>query len=138
MGIILKRFGVVICLLIFAILLCGPCLGKETKTAYTRDGENFISKNRVDENIRAGINKPGDYIEVQVPLDTLVVGGYLQDTKYDKRLPKQLESKKSQPSNTTQTAPTSTSINGNKLILFSLLYFGLIVALLSAIKLGYL
>jgi len=47
----------------------------ETKTAYTRDGIHFISKERVDENIRYEYAKPGEYREVQVPLDTVVVGG---------------------------------------------------------------
>lgn len=47
----------------------------DTKTAYTQDGINFISKERVDENIKAGIAKSGDYREVQVSLDTIVVGG---------------------------------------------------------------
>ena len=47
----------------------------DTKTAYTRDNVNFISKERVD-NIKVGFAKPGDYKEVQVPLNTIVVGGY--------------------------------------------------------------
>jgi hypothetical protein len=46
----------------------------ETKTAYTRDDIHFISKERVDENIRYEYAKPGEYREVQVPLDTVVVG----------------------------------------------------------------
>jgi lysophospholipase L1-like esterase len=46
-----------------------------TKTAYTHDGISYISKERVEENIKAGVAKPGDYEEVQVPLDTFVVGG---------------------------------------------------------------
>jgi lysophospholipase L1-like esterase len=45
-----------------------------TKTAYTHDGISYISKERVDENIKAGVAKPGDYEEVQVPLGTFVVG----------------------------------------------------------------
>lgn len=48
---------------------------QETKTAYTRDGIHFISKERVDENIRYEYARPGEYREVQVPLDTVVVGG---------------------------------------------------------------
>ncbi|MDD4652546.1 MAG: hypothetical protein PHQ34_09980 [Methanothrix sp.] len=47
----------------------------QTKTAYTRDGIHFISKERVDENIRYEYAKQGEYREVQVPLDTVVVGG---------------------------------------------------------------
>jgi len=48
--------------------------GQETKTAYTRDGIQFINKERVDENIRYEYAKPGDYREVQVPINTIVVG----------------------------------------------------------------
>jgi hypothetical protein len=48
---------------------------ENTKTAYTHDGISYISKERVEENIKAGVAKPGDYEEVQVPLDTFVVGG---------------------------------------------------------------
>ena len=36
---------------------------------------NFISKERVDENIQIGLAKPGEYKEVQVPLNTIVVEG---------------------------------------------------------------
>ena len=138
MGIILKRIGVVIFLFILMILLCAPCFGNYTKTAYTRDGENFISKKRVDENIQAGIAKPGEYRGVQVPLNTFVVGGYLEDSVYNKETLKQPESKNTHPFNTTQTAPTSTSKNENGPILFVLFYFGLILVLLGAIKLRYL
>lgn len=45
-----------------------------TKTAYTQDGQNFVSKERVEENIKYFYAKPGDYKEVQVPLSTVVVG----------------------------------------------------------------
>ncbi|NLE05229.1 MAG: hypothetical protein GX638_10595 [Crenarchaeota archaeon] len=45
-----------------------------TKIAYTRDGQNFVSKERVEENIKYFYAKPGDYREVQVPLNTVVVG----------------------------------------------------------------
>ena len=78
MGKFYKRIGVVIVLLIgLIILLAFPAAtgsGMETKTAYTRDGIHFISKERVDENIRYEYAKPGDYRVVQVPLDTIVVG----------------------------------------------------------------
>jgi len=61
---------------VFIILtsLATLCSGQETKTAYTRDGIQFISKERVDENIRYEYAKPGDYREVQVPINTIVVG----------------------------------------------------------------
>jgi hypothetical protein len=45
-----------------------------TKTAFTRDGKNFISKERMEENIKFGYAKPSDYKEVQVSLDTIIVG----------------------------------------------------------------
>ncbi len=54
--------------------LAVPVLGADTKTAYTRDGTHFISKERMEENIRYEYAKEGDYREVQVPLDTVVVG----------------------------------------------------------------
>jgi len=61
---------------VFIILtsLATLCSGQETKTAYTRDGIQFINKERVDENIRYEYAKPGDYREVQVPINTIVVG----------------------------------------------------------------
>ncbi|MGV8175676.1 MAG: tetratricopeptide repeat protein [Methanothrix sp.] len=44
-----------------------------TKTAYTKDGTIFISKERMEQNIKYGWANPGDYEEVQVSLDTIVV-----------------------------------------------------------------
>ncbi|MGV8127375.1 MAG: tetratricopeptide repeat protein [Methanothrix sp.] len=43
-----------------------------TKTAYTSDGINFISKERMEQNIEYNLANPGDYEEVEVPLDTIV------------------------------------------------------------------
>ena len=68
------RIGAVIVLFILLTLLAAPGFGQETKTAYTRDGIQYVSKERVDENIRYEYAKPGDYREVQVPLNTIVVG----------------------------------------------------------------
>ncbi len=68
------RIGQVIVLFILLTSLATPGFGQETKTAYTRDGIQYINKERVDENIRYEYAKPGDYREVQVPLDTVVVG----------------------------------------------------------------
>lgn len=65
--------GIVSCLFILLVLLSVACLGADTKTAYTRDGINFVSKERMEENIRYEYAKPGDYREVQVPLTTAVV-----------------------------------------------------------------
>lgn len=61
-------------LLILFAITASSGTDPETKTAYTRDGIHFISKERVDENIRYEYAKPGEYREVQVPLDTVVVG----------------------------------------------------------------
>ena len=61
-------------ILILLVLLVSPCPGTETKTAYTRDDINFVSKERVEENIKYEYAKPGDYREVQVPIDTVVIG----------------------------------------------------------------
>jgi hypothetical protein len=47
-----------------------------TKTAYTRDGKNFVSKERMEENIRAGVAEHGEYEEVQVPIDTPITGTF--------------------------------------------------------------
>ena len=46
---------------------------KETKTAYTKDGINFISEERLEQNIRNGLANLGEYEKVQVPLDTKVI-----------------------------------------------------------------
>ncbi|MGA9098869.1 MAG: hypothetical protein WB392_08065 [Methanotrichaceae archaeon] len=57
----------------------------DTKTAYTRDNVNFISKERVDENVKVGFARPGDYKEVQVPINTIVVGGYALEDSVSKQ-----------------------------------------------------
>ncbi len=46
---------------------------EETKIAYSRDGTNFLSKERMEQNIKYGLGKPEDYREVQVPLDTIIM-----------------------------------------------------------------
>lgn len=73
MGGILKGIGAIICMSILMALLGAPVFGMDTKTAYTRDGINFVSKERVEENIKYEYARPGDYREVQVPLNTVVV-----------------------------------------------------------------
>jgi hypothetical protein len=45
-----------------------------TKTAYTRDGQTFVSRERMEENVLVGVAERGDYKEVQVPLDTPIAG----------------------------------------------------------------
>jgi hypothetical protein len=47
-----------------------------TKTAYTRDGKTFVSKERMEENIKADVAERGDYEEVQVPPDTPIAGTF--------------------------------------------------------------
>ena len=44
-----------------------------TKTAYTRDGINFVTKARIEQNVQLKLAKADEYKEVQVPLDTVVV-----------------------------------------------------------------
>jgi hypothetical protein len=68
------KFYKIMVLFIFLTLLAAPGFGQETKTAYTRDGIQYVSKERVDENIRYEYAKMGDYREVQVPLNTIIVG----------------------------------------------------------------
>ena len=69
------RVAVVAVLFICTIfILASSGSANETKTAYTRDGINFVSKERVEENIRFEYAKPGEYREVAVPLDAIVVG----------------------------------------------------------------
>lgn len=73
-GLALKEsIGIASCIFILLVLLSVACQGAETKTAYTRDGINFVSKERMEENIRYEYAKPGDYREVQVPLTTMIV-----------------------------------------------------------------
>ena len=61
-------------LIILSALLAASGSGMETKTAYTQDGIHYVSKQRVDENIRCEYAKPGDYREVQIPINTIVLG----------------------------------------------------------------
>jgi hypothetical protein len=68
------KFYRIVAVVVLLTLLAVPGFGLETKTAYTRDGIQYVSKERVDENIRYEYAKPGDYREVQVPLNTIVVG----------------------------------------------------------------
>lgn len=73
-------------LFILLAFLCWQTIGVENKTAYTRDGVHFVSKERMEENILYEYAQPGDYREVQVPLDTIVVGASV--------IPKWLEEEK--------------------------------------------
>jgi hypothetical protein len=64
----------VVILFILLAFLCPPAPGAGNKTAYTRDGVHFVSKERMEENIFYEYARPGDYREVLVPSDTIVVG----------------------------------------------------------------
>jgi len=101
------------------------CFSQETKTAYTWDGVQFISKERADENIRYEYAKPGDYREVQVPLNTIVVGASAIPENIS--LPEEkeetaIEENSSLPSN--QTASASASKNKYP---YASLFIGLLV-----------
>lgn len=76
------KIGVIIATFLLLLLFGQLCLGEETKTAYTKDGVNFISKARMDENIKYKYAEPGDYWEEQVPLSTRVTGAseFVEDT----------------------------------------------------------
>jgi len=101
-------FVLFIGLFILFTLMATAGTAQETKTAYTRDDINFISKERVDENIRYEYAKPGDYREVQVPLDTIVVGAsaILQNISTSKEKEETAPEEKS-PSSSNQTAPSA-------------------------------
>jgi len=84
----------------------------ETKTAYTRDGINFVSKERVEENIMFEYAKPGEYREVAVPLDAIVVGASIVPKNLTKSEDKYESSKEEKtPIDSNQTAPTSNAQN---------------------------
>jgi hypothetical protein len=103
MGSILKEMGAIFSLFVLLVLLCAPALGADTKTAYTRDGINFISRERVDENIKYEYAKPGDYREVQVPLNTIVVNASIipeLTSAQDKQEPEIQEDRPSLPDTT--------------------------------------
>ncbi len=129
MGKSYKRIGVFIVLfigmLILLALLAAPGSGIGTKTAYTRDGIHYVSKERVDENIRYEYAKPGDYREVQVPLDTIVVGastipGNISVPKEEKEAAREGNS----PSSSDQTDSASASENKYP---YASLFIGLLV-----------
>lgn len=71
---VLERVRSAIILFILLAFLCAQTSGVENKTAYTRDGVHFVSKERMEENILYEYARQSDYREVQVPLDTVVVG----------------------------------------------------------------
>lgn len=131
MNIISKEFGGIICLFVFLMLVETPCFGADTKTAYTQDGINFISKARMDENIKYEYAKPGDYREVQVPLNTIVTGAseYVEDTSTPTVTRSTQMSTTTQPS--PQQSPTSKPSGTEKILLI-----GVILICCAVIYLG--
>jgi len=112
MGKFHKRIGAVIVLFVFLALLAAPGSGLETKTAYTLDGIHYISKERVDENIRYEYAKPGDYREVQVPINTIVVGAStIPENISMPQEKKETEIDAHSPQKSNQTASESSSEN---------------------------
>ena len=107
MGSILKETGAIISLFILLVLLCAPAYGMDTKTAYTRDGINFVSKERMDENVRYEYAKPGEYHEVQVPLNTVVVNASIIPESAPIQDKNETEVQETQPSLSNQTIPAS-------------------------------
>lgn len=125
MGFIMKGIGAIIGLFILLILL-GAIFGShdtsmpaattsqpsDTKTAYTRDNVNFVNKERVEENIKAGLAKSGDYKEVQVPLNTTIVGSYAfpEDTAKQEEETTQTQAQSSRPKEETTASSTPQSV----------------------------
>ncbi len=107
MGSILKAIKVSIGLLILLVMLDALVFGMDTKTAYTRDGINFVSKERVDENIRYEYAKPGEYHEVQVPLNTVVVNASVIPELISYQEKNETQAEEMEPSEPLQTTPTS-------------------------------
>jgi hypothetical protein len=111
-----KRIGVATVLFIGLIILlaslASPGFGMENKTAYTRDGIHYVSKERVDENIRYEYAKPGDYREVQVPFDTIVVGASSIPENISMQEEKDTAIEENSPPKTNKTS--SASASGNK------------------------
>ena len=114
MGIILKGIGFVISLIVLIQLLGTPVLGTDTKTAYTRDGINFVSKERMEENIKYEYAKPGDYREVQVPLNTIVVNASIVPESASDQVKPETPEQEGTPFGPLQTNPASAGENGIK------------------------
>ncbi len=106
MGSISKETGAIFSLIILLVLLCAPAFGTDTKTAYTRDGINFISKERMDENIKYEYAKPGEYREVQVPLNTVVVNASIIPELASSQDKQEIEVQENRPSLPDQSIPS--------------------------------
>jgi len=137
MGKFYKRIGAVIVLFILLALVATPGSGMETKTAYTRDGIQYISKERVDENIRYEYAKPGDYREVQVPLDTIVVGAstILENISMQEGK-KEPAKEENSPSTSNQTASASENKYPYASLFIGLLVIGGLVLFVASVFSG--
>ena len=127
-GLALKEsIGIASCIFILLVLLSVACQGTETKTAYTRDGINFVSKERMEENIRYEYAKPGDYREVQVPLTTIVVNASVMPQIAANDATEEEPTRESGPSNSSQNAAASLPEKSGKYP-FASIGIGLLIA----------
>jgi len=102
------------CLFVLLVLLSVSSTGAETKSAYTRDGINFVSKERMEENIRYEYAKPGDYREVQVPLTTMIVNASVIPQIITNDIAEKEPDEETGPSNSSQNAAASVPENSGK------------------------
>ena len=119
--------GFASCLFVLLVLLSVSSTGEETKTAYTRDGINFVSKERMEENIRYEYAKPGDYREVQVPLTTIVVNASVIPQIAANDATEEEPTEESGPSNSSQNAAASVPEKSGKYP-FASIGIGLLIA----------
>ncbi len=127
-GLALKEsIGIASCIFILLVLLSVACQGTETKTAYTRDGINFVSKERMEENIRYEYAKPGDYREAQVPLTTIVVNASVMPQIAANDATEEEPTEESGPSNSSQNAAASLPEKSGKYP-FASIGIGLLIA----------
>lgn len=125
MNAILKGLGLLIGLFIFLGFI-GSIFGSHdatisdptpaTKIAYSRDGINFVSEERMNENINYEYAKSGDYKKVEVPLNTIVVGASIvpsdssQHKEETKTIEKTVPSQQTAPPQQPETKPTTLTL----------------------------
>jgi hypothetical protein len=127
------RIGAVVVLL---TLLASPGFGLETKTAYTRDDIQYVSKERVDENIRYEYAKMGDYREVQVPINTIVVGASAIPENISLPEEKEIEIVENSPPKSNLNAPSSENKYPYASLFIGLLAIGGLVFFVASIFSG--
>jgi hypothetical protein len=98
-----------------------------------------VSKERVDENIRYEYAKPGEYHEVQVPLNTVVVNASIIPESASAQDKQEMEVREIQPSLSNQTIPASTREDDRRypfasLSIGLLLFVGLLIFAAWVIK----